>query len=218
MNREFLERSLEDLDRELLAGDLTADDHRRLREQYERRLRGDAAPPAPPRRRRGLVVLAAGFVLLVAVAAGVLLARSAGRREAGDTITGGDDVAAPPEVVGTTLPPDLARCTTLSGGDAIDCFTSYTDANPDDPRGLTQFGLFAISQGMQSDTAELIDAGEGLLRRALDIDPDDVAARVYLAVVLDRTGRAEEAIAECARVGELDVPADLAPLVDLACT
>jgi hypothetical protein len=40
---------------------------------------------------------------------------------------------------------------------------------------------------------------------------------VYLAVVLDRLGRATEAIAECARLADAEVPTDLAPLVDLAC-
>lgn len=222
--REFLERSIEDLDRELAAGDLTPADHRRLRERYERRLRGEAPPPRP-KARPGLVVASVVFVVVVAVAAGVLLARSAGRRAPGQTFTGNAPSAAAasttlPDAPGPTLRADLARCTTLDGSGAIDCFTSYTRANPDDPDGFTQFGLFAISAGMANGSDQLYDAGEAFIRRALELDPGDVTARVYLAVVLDRLGRPEEAADECSRLAgaEASVPADLQPLVDLACT
>jgi cytochrome c-type biogenesis protein CcmH/NrfG len=221
--REFLERSLDDLDRELAAGDLAPSDHARLRAAYERRLRGHPLPPRP-RARPGFVVASVAFVVVVAVAAGVLLARSAGRREAGQTFTGnaptagsGTTAPADPGSTGSTLPADLARCTTLDGPDAIDCFTAYTQANPEDPDGFTQFGLFAISAGMANGSDQLFDAGETFIRRALEIDPADVTARVYLAVVLDRLGRAPEAVAECALLAGTEVPADLAPLVDLAC-
>ena len=218
MNREFLERSLADLESEREAGDLTERDYRRLKADYERRLRGEGPPPRPPV-RRGLLVASTAFVLLVAVAAGVLVARSAGRREAGDTITGGvpSPATVEPASPSSTLGTDLARCTTLAGGDAIDCFTAYTDAHPDDPDGYTQFGLFAISAGIESGSPELLDAGETFLGRALELDPGDVTARVYLAVLLDRTDRPDEAAAECARLADVDVPADLTPLVDLAC-
>lgn len=219
-DREFLERSIEDLDRELAAGDLAPEDHRRLRERYERRLRGEAPPPRP-RARPGLVAASVAFVVVVAVAAGVLLARSAGRREPGQTFTGNSPSAsttAPPASgPGSTLPEDLARCSTLDGPEAIDCFTAYTRAHPDDPDGFTQFGLFAIAAGMANGSDQLYDAGESFLRRALELDADDVTARVYLAVVLDRLGRPEEAAAECTRLAGADVPADLAPLLDLAC-
>lgn len=213
--REFLERSLADLDRELAAGDLTEADHRRLRADYERRLRGEAPPPKPPA-RPGFVVAAVAFVAVVAVAAGVLVAQAAGRRDPGENITGG--VAAAPQAPATTLPDDLARCTTLTeGGAAIDCFMAYTSANPDDPQGYVQFGLFSITAGIQGESEELLDAGQRFLEQALALDPDDPVARVYLAVVLDRRGQAEGAAAECERLAGMDVPADLSSLVDLAC-
>jgi cytochrome c-type biogenesis protein CcmH/NrfG len=219
VDRSFVRRSLEDLEREHDAGDLSDRDYLALRERYERRLR-DESPPRPPA-RRGHVVAAVGFLVVFAVVAGVLVARSAGRREDG----GGAAAAAPTTAVPasgptTTLPGDLARCLTLEGSEAIGCYTTYTEANPDDPAGFTQFAIFAIQAGMQTSAGgrtELFAAGESFLQRALDLDPAAVDARVYLAVLLDRTERVEEAAAECARLADVDVPADLRPLVALAC-
>ena len=92
----------------------------------------------------------------------------------------------------------------LEGGDAIDCFTAYTDAHPDDPAGFTQFAIFAIQAGMANDSQQLFDAGESFLERALELDAGAVDARVYLAVLLDRTGRAEDAAVECERLADVE--------------
>ncbi|HVM54185.1 MAG TPA: hypothetical protein VM262_13380, partial [Acidimicrobiales bacterium] len=56
--REFLVRSIEDLDREHAAGELTDEDHRDLRARYEAKLAALDTPPAPsvstyPRRTMG---------------------------------------------------------------------------------------------------------------------------------------------------------------------
>lgn len=218
VDRDFLRRSLEDLEREREAGDLTDADYRELKADYQRRLKG-IEPPVRPPPKPALLVASVGFVLVFAVVAGVLVARSAGRRSAEGSITGGQPV----EATVTTnapvdqLPDELARCTQLEPSDAISCFSGYTDANPDDPNGFIQFGLFAINAGIQSSSAELLEAGETFLGRALELDPDNVEARVYLAVLFDRTGRAEEAAAQCQQLAAVDVPADFDPLINLAC-
>ena len=218
MNREFLLRSLADLEREREAGDLAEADYETLKAEYEGRLRGVEPPPRPPP-RRGLLAASVAFVLVVAVAAGVLVAQSTGRRAVGGTITGNVQVAstvttsAPP----VALPDELAQCTRLDPSDAIGCFSAYTDANPDDPDGFIQFGLFAINAGIQSDSPELLEAGETFLGRALELDAANVEARVYLAVLYDRTGRPDDAAAQCRQLATVEVPADLGPLVDLAC-
>jgi cytochrome c-type biogenesis protein CcmH/NrfG len=226
--RRFLERSLADLDREYEAGDLDQPDYERLRADYERRLRGEGPPPRPPA-RRGFVVASIGFIVVVAIAAGVLVAQSIGRREDGDSITGNAAVATVPTVPPGTgagpgattsaddLPADLARCVTADASAAIGCFTDYTQAHPDDAQGFEQFGLFAVRAGMQSQRPELFDAAETFLRRALDLDPASVEAEVYLAVLLNRTGRTDEAATECAKLAGFDVPDELTPLVNLAC-
>jgi cytochrome c-type biogenesis protein CcmH/NrfG len=217
--REFLERSLADLEAEHLAGDLSDRDYEELKARYERRLRGEPAPARPPV-RRGHVAAAMAFVVVVGVAAGVLVARESGRRQPGDTVTGGvptpsTEAAAP----APSLPDDLARCLGLDGSEAITCYTDYTEAHPDDPDGFTQFGAFAIQAGLASGgNQELYDAGEAFLRRALDLDPAATTARAYLAVLLNRTGRADEAATECGRLDADTLGPDLRPLYDLACT
>jgi cytochrome c-type biogenesis protein CcmH/NrfG len=219
VNRDFLLRSLEDLEREREAGDLTDADYKTLKAEYQRRLKG-IEPPKPPPPRPGLVVATVAAVLVFAVMAGVLVAQSAGRRAVGGTITGGGPTQ---EAVATTaapaseLPAALAECTQLEPSDAIACFSAYTDANPDDPAGFIQFGLFAINAGIQSDSPELLEAGETFLGRALELEPANVEAKVYLAVLFDRTGRPEEAAAQCEQLATVEVPADFGPLVDLAC-
>ena len=216
--QEFLERSLADLEREREAGDLTDADYRSLKATYERRLRGAGPPPRPPA-RRGLVAASMAFVLVVAVAAGVLVANASGRRTVGGTITGGVPTATAPPApeASPSLPEELARCQTLAAGEAIDCYSVYTDANPADPDGFTQFGLFAINAGIQSESPELLDAGETFLERASELDPEAVEPKVYLAVLFDRTGRVEEAAAACAELAATDIPTELGPLMDLAC-
>jgi cytochrome c-type biogenesis protein CcmH/NrfG len=213
--REFLERSLVDLEREHDAGDLAEDDYVALKADYEQRLARVDEPPAraPARRPLPTTTVSAVLLLVVAIAAGVLVARSTGRREGGQTLSG--NAQSEVVVTTTTLPVALARCSGSEGGDAIDCYTAYTDANPEDPLGWTAFALFAIRSGIANDNEQLIGAGVSFLREALDADPGYVPARVQLATVYLRTGRTDEARTELAQLEGADIPADLVPLVDV---
>ena len=95
---EFLRRSLEDLDAELAAGDLSPEDHARLRDDYTARLaralRGaappTASPPGPSRPARPWAarVLVGAVVVVFAVGAGLLVARTSGTRTSQDALTG----------------------------------------------------------------------------------------------------------------------------------
>jgi cytochrome c-type biogenesis protein CcmH/NrfG len=223
--RAFLERSLADLDEEHAAGDLSDDDHARLRADYERRLaaldgsRPQPSPARPARRSAGARLAIGTGVLVFAVGAGVLLAQSLGRRSATGNITGAD-VAADGGSAGTDgtdpaadLPEALTRCFDLPSADALTCYIAYTRANPSDPQGFLYFGLFSVRQGMQSGNEELFGGGETFLRRALDLDPTLVEARVNLAVLLERTGRDDEARAELDQLAGTELPADLQSLV-----
>ena len=99
--REFLLRSLEDLDRERAEGNLDDAQYASLHDDYTARAaavirarqgRADPAPPPAPRRLRIVTVLAiATFCLVGAVA----LARAVGDRAPGQTPTGNAQVAAP---------------------------------------------------------------------------------------------------------------------------
>jgi cytochrome c-type biogenesis protein CcmH/NrfG len=97
--REFLLRSLEDLEAERAAGEIDAQHYQALRDDYTARaaavLRAleehvePVAPPAPAppasRRRRMVVVLA---VVAFAAVSGIALARGMGERLPGGTVTG----------------------------------------------------------------------------------------------------------------------------------
>jgi tetratricopeptide (TPR) repeat protein len=89
-DREFVERSLADLEREHAAGDLSDDDFARLSKRYERRravLDGEVPAKLRPRMRPGRRAAWAVGVLAVGIGAGVFVARSAGQRLPGDTLS-----------------------------------------------------------------------------------------------------------------------------------
>lgn len=212
---EFLRRSLDDLEREHDAGDLADDDYRSLKDDYERRLAepDEATPKAAPRRALPTLALSALFLVVIAIGAGFLVARSTGRREGGQTLSGNAQTEV--VVTTTTLPEDLEPCLSLNGGEAIECYTAYNDAHPGDAVGLTAFGIFAIREGLDQGSTELVDAGTGLLERAVAVDPSYVPARVQLATVYLRTGRTEEARTGLALLEGVDIPPDLVPLLDV---
>jgi hypothetical protein len=219
--REFLERSLVDLDEEHDAGDLSDEDHARLRAEYEERLaildgrrKRPAAGSVPTERPAWQRIATWGGVAVFALVAGFLLAQYAGRRDAGDNITGIDVGGGDDPVTAPAVDEALSRCFDLPGGEAIGCFIDYTEANPQDPDGFLYFGLFSINQGLQSDTPELLSGGETFLRRALELDPELHEARVNLAVFLERTGRDDEAAAEMAQLVGVDLPDDLEQLAE----
>lgn len=81
-DRTFLERSLDDLEREHAAGDLSDEDFERLSARYRRkldRLSSGEENPAPVRRRSPRWPWLVG-VISVSILAGVAVARSAGQR------------------------------------------------------------------------------------------------------------------------------------------
>ena len=95
--RDFLLKSLADLDAERAAGDIDDADHQALTDDYTARAaeviraieeHRDAVEAARPPRSRSRMVIAVAGIAVVAVLAGVLMAQASGRREPGDTITG----------------------------------------------------------------------------------------------------------------------------------
>jgi hypothetical protein len=217
--RDFLERSLADLDEEHDAGDLSDEDHARLRAEYEERLAildgtkkrpaATATSPRPAWHR----IATWGGVAAFALVAGILLAQYAGRRTADQNITGIDVGGEGEPVTTPEVDPDLARCFDLTGGEALECYLAYTDANPEDAEGFLYLGLFSINQGLQGDIPELLSGGETFLRRALLLDPELHEARVNLAVFLERTGRDDEAADELAQLAGVELADDLQQLV-----
>jgi len=191
--RDFLLRSLDDLERERAAGDVDDHDYRTLRDDYTARaaevLRaidaGTAAPPAEePRSRRRLWTTLAGFAL-VAVVAGVLVAQASGRRGNG-TITGLDVTAASRQ---------LAACQSIEReGDpdeALACYGEVLDAVPANVEALTFRGWLQVREFEVEDGLEDLDA-------AVQLAPRSTAPYIFRASGRARSGDAPGAVADLA--------------------
>ena len=205
-------RSLDDLDRELEAGDLDPDDHRTLRDDYTvrvadtmRRLdRQRALADDRGRRISPLVVVA---LVVFAGAAGVLLARSLGERGVNDILTG--------EIASTRQ--RVFDCQELAAdgqiADALRCLDDVLLQDPDSPQALAYRGWYLIlttssieADGDPEQAADLLDSGLGYLDRAVGADPDFPDARAFRAVVYDRLGRSRDACDEVAALVALEPP------------
>lgn len=195
--RDFLLRSLADLDREHDAGDLDDADHRALRDDYTARAaevlraiddqrRGFAEARRRPNRTRSLAI--AGGVVVFALLAGWVVARSLGAREAGDTITGGVDVKQSPSQRAQTC---VQQINPTAPSAAVACFQAVLDDDPRNPVANTwlgwQIGLTAsFTEG--EDAAALEQAVADLVERAIEVDPNYSYARAFRAVLAFRRG------------------------------
>jgi cytochrome c-type biogenesis protein CcmH/NrfG len=229
--RDHLARSLRDLDAELAAGDLTAEDHATLREDYvvrtaavlraldahqtlaDQRRAAAAATRWGPRR-----LLVAAGVAAFAVASGLLVARLAGTRTTAETITG--DIRA-------STRQELATCLELAGavmragsapggapgGDLLEAVTCYSDVlarSPGNAEALTYRGWLLVRTGnarLEQQAADDLDA-------AVASDPTYPDARAFRAIVFYRLGEFDAAAAELAVLDTLDPPPIIDSLLD----
>jgi tetratricopeptide (TPR) repeat protein len=199
--REFLLRSLEDLEREHAAGDLDDDDYRVLRDDYTARaaaaLRAEQrATERPSRGRRGFVVLAG--VVAFAVVAGVLVAQASGRRDSGDTATGDID-----RTVTETLN-DARRCFAERDADcAIRRYDEVLAEQPSNVEALTYKGWALYT--LEGDTEQALTT----LLEAATTDREYPDVHAFLAVLFFRSGLLQQAANELDRLDELDPPPEL---------
>lgn len=186
--RDHLLASIEDLERELAAGDIDEDDYRALLDDYTARAaavlraldEGQPQPTAaaPEERPRRSGARTAGIVLGVlafAVVAGFVVARAAGERGAG-TLTGNDG----------GVREQLANCQPLAFRNparGVRCYERVLEDSPDNVEALTYQGWAYIRDGR-------IERGRERLDRAVELDSSYPDARVFRAVVLARAGEA----------------------------
>jgi tetratricopeptide (TPR) repeat protein len=202
--RDFLLRSLEDLEREHDAGDVDELDYHALKDDYTARaaavLRrihaGGSRPAARPGRGRSWGRLAgiAAAVLAFAVLAGVLVAQTAGRRDAGEVATGG---------ISQSVTEKLNEAGRLGGqGDmaaAIEVYDEVLEDDPTNPEALTYKGWMLTLSGDTSGGLEvLIDAATN--------HPDYPDVHAFLAIVFFRNGLVAQADRELDRLDALDPP------------
>lgn len=198
--RDFLLKSLADLDAEREAGDVDDHDFARLRDDYTRRaaqvlralddgghdhdddLDDDEFETDYRSSRRGFGVrLVAGFVVvaMLAGALGWVIALYSGTRLAGESATG--DVAS--SVNGL-----LAEARGLSQTDPLDAIQAYDNAlalDPTNPEALTYKGWLLVRVGVSASepVVELIDAGRRSLDAAVEANPQYADARALRGVV-----------------------------------
>jgi tetratricopeptide (TPR) repeat protein len=186
--RTFLVRSLDDLERELAAGDIDALDASTLRDDYTHRLaevqraietrRVAIAEQAPPGRLGRRLV---GAVLVVALAggSGLFVANVAGSRKPGDAITGN----IPERNFDGLLTQAAQAAQDGRFADALENYDTVLDQDPTNVEALAEKGLLLASLALPSKRPTLLDEGEKLVRQAIEVEPDEARPRFYLGLV-----------------------------------
>lgn len=207
--RDFLLRSLDDLEREHVAGDVDDHDYLALKDDYTARaaavlraLDADAAPAAAPRRpalgRRLASVLG---VVAFAGLAGLLVAQASGRREAGEL--GSGDIR---QSATETLNEANRRLNEGDAAAAVDLYDEVLADQPTNAEALTYRGwaLYTFVGDREAGLTSLLDAAQA--------DPTYPDPHAFLAIVFFRSGLVEQADRELDRLEALDPPADMLQL------
>jgi hypothetical protein len=220
--REFLLRSLTDLEREHAAGDVDAEDYHTLREGYTVRAasvlrsidqgRSPASSVEPGKWRRYL--LAAGVVLVVAGGLGWFVARSSGQRLAGQEMSGLD----PRDEIQVLL----AQARALSLEDPAQAAAIYGEVierDPDHVEALTYYGwTTALTAALTSDSqaaGDLLLDAVMQLSRATELDPSYPDPFCFLGIVEYRfLGEAAVALPNVERCLAGGPPADVRDQVE----
>jgi len=208
--RDFLLKSLDDLEEEFDAGDLDVDDYRSLKADYTKRAADlirkieaqQAAEQAAPGRSWGRVAAWVAGVVVVAGFAGFLLAQFSGSRSPGGTITGDIRVSSR-ELL-------FEAQQTFGGGDlpgAVKIYDQVLEMQPSNVEALTYKGWLTRLQGDP-------DAARLLLDDAVATDPSYPDARVFSAVVAMDLGEPQVADSHLKVFDTLDAPPFVSQLVD----
>lgn len=229
--RDFLLKSLDDLEREHRAGDVTDDDYRALKESYTaraaavlRELDSDGSPRAastasnviPGRSRsRWRPVVVTIVVLALAVVSGIVVASSAGERLPGQTMTGsiGDgsitSLLVEARAVGLS---DIPR--------GVELYSRVLAVEPDNVEALTYIGWLTVLAATRDQTSsddvvrERFQSGLLLLRQATVVDATYPDAHCFLGITFFRfMDDAEAARPEVQACLDSNPPADVKALV-----
>jgi hypothetical protein len=190
--RDFLLRSLDDLEREYAAGDVDGADYEQLKDSYIARtaevLRAiDSGltalrPSWPPSRRRTFVTVSVVAVVVVAVA--LLLPRALGERSAGQSITGN----ASETENGLLVEARQLQETDPRG--ALDRFEQVLKTDPDNAEALTYRGWLlarvastAVRQNLNDQGEELMAQAEHSLDRAISVAPTYADPYCFKAII-----------------------------------
>ena len=230
--RDFLLSSLDDLERERLAGDVTDDDYHALKESYTARAAAvlrelddrvsphtstePSTPDAMSRPRRWKAIVIGTMVVAVAIVAGIVVANSAGERLPGQTMTGtiGDGSV-------TSLLVE-ARATGMADiPRAVDLYSQVLAVESDNVEALTYIGWLTVLSATQDQTSDIdivrerFQSGLVLLRQATVVDDTYPDAHCFLGITFFRfMDDAEAAAPEVQKCLDSNPPAEVAALVE----
>lgn len=239
--RDFLLKSLDDLEREHDAGDVDDVDYVELRDDYTARaaasiraLDQHATVMAAKKGERSWMRVAGVLVVVVLIAGAIgwFVADSSGRRDPGGSVSGGIRSGSLAEIQKAKAFTGQAQ-QALSDGDsqqaveyfqqAIGAYDAALAIDPNSAEALTYQGwllhnlylLFTNSGATERAEQFEQDALESI-NQALVIDPDYSDALVFRAVIALRQGRAEDALADLNALPPDGLPSEMAGLVDQA--
>ena len=209
--RDFLLRSIDDLERERAAGDLDEADYRVLEDGYTQRAaavlraleegRGLPVAPVASPVRRGRRLVALVLVGAMALSAGLAVASASGSRLPGDTLSG--------EIRQTTSAQLQQAAQLASGGDISEALALYDEIlaeQPDNIEALSERGLLLVSVGSATGRPGLADQGRSSIERVLALDPDNARGLFYRGLALRLAGDDEGAAAAFAAALANDPP------------
>jgi hypothetical protein len=201
--REFLQRSLDDADREHQAGDLSDGDHAALITRDRGRLRdveaalerlgpapasadGGAAESAPmvgsPRsgwRQIGVV----GCCVLMVVGVVILVVHATQTRQPGQSSSGSIS-----QSQAQLIEQQLGEAQTFQEANqtlaALELYNKVLSEDPSDPDALANAGWLQWKSGFADDSVKVMRTGRTEVQRAVRIAPLNADAHLYLGVIL----------------------------------
>lgn len=219
--RDFLLRSLDDLDREHAAGDIAEHDYDALRSEYTARaaaaLRGTETPITRVRNpwRTAVIAVVVGGA---ALGTGLLVAWYAGERVGGAGPTGSVRSARATAVAtapnSTEVERLLADGRTLMSSDPVKALKSFDRAATLDPKRVEALAyagwIFRLVSRSTQDAAqrqELLSAAQSRLDQAVTTDPAYPDARAFRGILrLRDLGDAKGALADFTVLDRLNPP------------
>ncbi len=223
--RSFLLDSLEDLERERGAGDLSEADFVVLRDRYTRRAaevlraletgeppqasgpdgpstqmhryREPAAPAtAPaPARRRRRTLLVAGSLVVVAAVAITVVVTQTGTRLPGQTGSGSVSLSRAAQLQRTLAQAETLETSGNASG-ALRLFLQVLAQDPTQPEALAESGWLEFEAGVRSGDAAVLSRAQDQEQTAERAAPGAYAPHLYLGSMLLAEGNATAAVAE----------------------
>ncbi len=207
--KDFLLKSLDDLDSELAKGDLTEKDYAQLSRNYKRRLIKLTKQETPSIKESRLqnvkkTWFTVAFLVVLALISGIAIANSSGERTGSETITG--------SIRKSTVTKLQEAQQLLSDSDkwdeAISLYDEVLQDQPSNAEALTYRAWLRYRTGEDSDP-QIRD-----WREVRILNPEFADAIVFLTIALSDESRFSEALIELQELQELEITSQLRSVLD----